>query len=263
MSQGAWDEAAKKYIQLVDEEPKHEFADKALNNAAVCLREGPPLRERAQALRAHLPATTRRASSPDAALFRVAVNQENSYDFDHAVGSYERLVKEYPASKDREAALYNAARLLEGQQKYPQAAAAYARYADLFPKAEDAPKNQYRAALVYEKQGDTKNEVKALNEFVRRFGGKSNQGELVVEAQKKLGDAYAKSGSPKDAGRPGRPRPRVRPPRSQARRRAAGRGRRRRVPLPGVGAGPQGVRQAEDRRKGKALEQSFTVKRTR
>ncbi|HEY1908712.1 MAG TPA: hypothetical protein VGG91_21890, partial [Myxococcaceae bacterium] len=70
---------------------------------------------------------------------------------------------------------------------------------DLFPKAEDAPKNQYRAAMVYEKQGDTKNEVRALNEFVRRFGGKANQAELVVEAHKKLGDAYAKSGSPKDA----------------------------------------------------------------
>src|SRR5262249_56539093 len=53
--------------------------------------------------------------------------------------------------------------------------------------------------VVYEKQGDTKNEIKALNEFVRRFGSKANQSELVVEAQKKLGDAYAKSGSPKDA----------------------------------------------------------------
>src|SRR5262249_61265877 len=36
MAQGAWDEAAKKYIALVDEEPKQEFADKALNNAEVC-----------------------------------------------------------------------------------------------------------------------------------------------------------------------------------------------------------------------------------
>ncbi|HET6984470.1 MAG TPA: tetratricopeptide repeat protein [Myxococcaceae bacterium] len=200
MAQGAWDEAAKKYIQLVDEEPKHEFADKALNNAAVCYEKDHRF-ESALKLYERIFKEYPNSKLADAALFRVAVNQENSYDFDHAVQSYEQLVKQYPASKDREAALYNAARLLEGQQKYPQAAATYARYADLFPKAEDAPKNQYRAALVYEKQGDTKNEVKALNEFVRRFGSKPNQAELMVEAHKRLGDAYAKSGDPKTARR--------------------------------------------------------------
>ena len=52
------------------------------------------------------------------------MNQENSYDFDSAGQSYERLVKEYPAGKDRGAALCTAARLREGQQTYPQAAAA-------------------------------------------------------------------------------------------------------------------------------------------
>ena len=136
------------------------------------------------------------------------MNQENSYDFDSAVQSYERLVKEYPASKDREAALYNAARLLEGQQKYPQAAAAYARYADLFPKAEDAPKNQYRAALVYEKQGDTKNEVKALNEFVRRFGGQGQPGRAGGRgARRSSGTPTPSRAAPRTPARRGRPRP--------------------------------------------------------
>jgi TolA-binding protein len=133
MAQGAWDEAAKKYIQLVDEEPKHEFADKALNNAAVCYEKDHRF-ESALKLYERVFREYPKSKLADAALFRVAVNQENSYDFDRAVASYDRLVKEYPASKDREAALYNAARLLEGQQKYPQAAAAYARYAELFPR---------------------------------------------------------------------------------------------------------------------------------
>ena len=35
MAKGEYDAAAKKYIELVDEDPKNEFADKALNNAAV------------------------------------------------------------------------------------------------------------------------------------------------------------------------------------------------------------------------------------
>ncbi|HUM10689.1 MAG TPA: tetratricopeptide repeat protein [Myxococcaceae bacterium] len=261
MAQGAWDEAAKKYIQLVDEEPKHEFADKALNNAAVCYEKDHRF-ESALKLYERIFKEYPRSKLADAALFRVAVNQENSYDFDRAVGSYERLVKEYPASKDREAALYNAARLLEGQQKYPQAAAAYARYADMFPRAEDAPKNQYRAALVYEKQGDTRNEVKALNEFVRRFGGKANQGELVVEAHKKLGDAYAKSGSPKDARRSW----------ETAAREFDRRGLKADAALQGADAAAEArfmVAEQELRDfdklkiggRGKALEQSFTLKR--
>jgi tetratricopeptide (TPR) repeat protein len=200
MAQGQWDAAAQKYIALVDEEPKHEFADKALNNAAVCYEKEHRF-ESALKLYERIFREYPNSKLADAALFRVAVNQENSYDFERAVASYQALVDDYPASKDREAALYNAARLQEGQQQYKAAAASYARYATLFPKAEDAPKNQYRAALVYEKDGDTKNEVKALQEFIRKFGSKPGQSELVVEAQKKLGDAYAKSGSPKDARR--------------------------------------------------------------
>ena len=55
MAKGDYEEAAKKYIELVDEEPKHEFADKALNNAAVCYENTRRFDSRAQALRAHLP----------------------------------------------------------------------------------------------------------------------------------------------------------------------------------------------------------------
>ena len=129
--------------------------------------------------------------------------------------SYQRLVKEYPAIKDREAALYNAGRLLEGLQKYTEAAAAYFRYADLFPKAEDAPKNQFRAALVYEKQGDTGRRDRRPRRVRPQLPGKASQAELVVEAHKKrIGDAYDRTGNRQ--GRRGRPTEtaarRVRPP---------------------------------------------------
>src|SRR5262249_32374533 len=78
-------------------------------------------------------------------------------------------------------------------------AAAFLRYADLFPKAEDAPKNQYRAALIYEKQGDWKGEIAALNEFMRKFAKNAAQRELVVDAHKRAGDAFQKLGSSKEA----------------------------------------------------------------
>ena len=200
MAKGDFDGAAKKYIQLVDENPRHEFADKALNNAAVAYEN---TRRFDSALKMYERIFREYPNSKlaDNALFRVAVNAENSYDFDKAVENYQKLVRDYPVSKDREAALFNAARLLEGQQRYADAAKAFARYADLFPKAEDAPKNQFRAALIYEKQNDSRGEVHALEEFIRKFSKKPAQAELVVDAQKRIADANQKQGNEAEAKR--------------------------------------------------------------
>src|SRR4051812_14852997 len=195
---GRYEEAAKKYIELVNEEPKHEFADKALNNAAVCY-ENTRRFDSALKLYERIFREYPGSKLADSALFRVAVNAENSYDFDKAVESYQKLVKGYPGSKDREAALFNEARLLEGQQRYPEAAQAFVRYAELFPKAEDAPKNVFRAALIDEKQNDFKAEIRALDEFIRRFAKDPAQAELVVDAKKRIGDAWQKLGNEREA----------------------------------------------------------------
>jgi len=198
MEKGDYENAAKKFIELVNEEPKHEFADKALNNAAVCYERS--LRfESATQLYERVFREYPSSKLADAALFRVAVNAENSYDFDKAVTNYQKLVKDYPASKDRESALFNTARLLEVLQRYPEAAAAFLRYADLYPNTEDAPKNQFRAALIYEKRGDWKGEIRALDEFVTKFSSKATQADLVVDAKKRIGDAWQKLGNEREA----------------------------------------------------------------
>ena len=54
-----------------------------------------------------------------AALFRIAVNAENSLEFDKAIASYQKLAREYPQSADREAALLYTIRLLEGLRVGP------------------------------------------------------------------------------------------------------------------------------------------------
>ena len=191
MGKGDYEGAAKKYIELVDEEPKHEFADKALNNAAVSYENSRRF-DSALKLYERIFKEYPNSKLADTALFRVGSNAEQSYDFDKAIASYQKLVKDYPASKDRENALFNTARLLEGQQQYDQAAAMYLRYADLYPKSEDAPKNQHRAALIYEKQNDYNKEIAALNEFVQKFSKDPKQAELVIDSKKRIGDSYKK-----------------------------------------------------------------------
>src|SRR5262245_38257114 len=198
MEKGEYEAAAQKYIELVNEEPHHEFADKALNNAAVAY-ESERRFDSALKLYERIFREYPNSKLADSALFRVAVNAENSYDFDKAIQNYQRLVKDYPASKNREAALFNSARLLEGQQRYPEAAAAFLRYADLFPKSEDTPKNIYRAALIYEKQSDWKEYIRALGEFVTKYGGKQGQTELVIDARKRIADGWQKLGSERES----------------------------------------------------------------
>ncbi|RKG81110.1 hypothetical protein D7W82_28470 [Corallococcus sp. CA049B] len=199
-AQKRYDEAAKKYLQLVEEAPRHEFADKALNNAAVAYEE---LRRFDSAMKLYERIYRDYPKSPWAhtALFRVALNAQKSYDFDKAVTSYQKLVKDYPKAEEREAALFNAASLLEGQQRYAEAAAAFQRSVELYPHGKSAPENQYRAARILEKSGDTKGEIQALEAFVRKFASKADQVELVVDARRRLGDAWKKRGNTKEAER--------------------------------------------------------------
>ena len=190
MDAGHYDHAAELFIELVQKDPKNEFADKALNNAAVCYEN---VRRFDSALRTYeriineYPAST----LADQAVFRVASDAEQSYDFDKAVSRYLLLVDHYPNSKNRASALYNAARLLEGLQRYPEAASAYKRYAELFPSEADAPQNLFRAALINEKRKDYEGEIKAFQEFDKKFDKIRAQAELTVQARLKMAQAYA------------------------------------------------------------------------
>ncbi len=189
MSEKKYEEAAQEYLNLVKEKPDHEFADKALNNAAVCYENSERF-DSAMKTYERIIQEYPKSTFADAALFRVAENARKSYDFDKAVSKYEQLVKDYPNAKDRANALNNVAVLLVGLQRYDQGAKAYQRFAELYPNDPDAPKNQYKAALVYERMEDERKLIGALEAFTRKFGRDPKQNELVVQAQLKIAKAY-------------------------------------------------------------------------
>lgn len=183
-----YEPAARLFLALVAEEPRHEFADKALYNAASCYEAG---RRFESALKLYERISLEYPDSvlADGALFRVAWNAENTYDFDKAVDRYLALVQQYPKSKHRKDALYNAARSLENLQRYELAAAAFARYALAYPDAEDAARTQFHAALIYEKTQDWKQEIASLQEFMKRFS-RTKETELLVQANLKIAAAW-------------------------------------------------------------------------
>jgi tetratricopeptide (TPR) repeat protein len=197
MEQKKYEQAAALYIALVAEDPSHEFADKALYNAASCYESARRF-ESALRLYERLYANYPRSEFADDALFRVAYNSENTYDFEKAVDRYALLVEKYPTSRHRKDALYNAARSMENLQRYDAAAAAFARYAQLYPDADDAARTQFHAALVYGKQKEWGKEVQALEEFIRRFA-RTRELDLLVQAHLRMGLAYKELGSEKAA----------------------------------------------------------------
>ena len=152
-------EAAAKFLSLVEESPRHEFADRALHNAAVALESSGKF-DAALALYERISREFPGSSIADAALFRVAVNAENVYDFERAAFTYERLVKDYPRSKDRGAALYNQARLFEALGRREDAAAALVAYAELVPA--EAAASRLRAARLLEGEGKNAKALEVL-----------------------------------------------------------------------------------------------------
>jgi cellulose synthase operon protein C len=192
MEAGRHEAAAPRFASVADEDPRHEFADEALFNAAACFQAS---RRFESALHAYERLVAGYPSSPlaDEALFRVGWNAENAYAFDRAVESYLALVERYPSSKQRRNALYNAARALEALQRYPEAARELVRYAELFPAADDAAELHHRAAVLRRRAGDAKGEVAALEGFLKRFGDAASP-ELLARARLDLALAQERLG---------------------------------------------------------------------
>jgi cellulose synthase operon protein C len=188
MEAKAWEEAAGLFLALVAEEPGHEFADKALFNAASCY-EGARRFESALRLYERISLEYPRSALADEALFRIGWNAENTYEFEKAVDRYMTLVTRYPGSKHRKDALYDAARSLENLQRYDEAAAAFEAYARAYPDAEDAARTLFHAALIHERKKEWAREIQALEDFVRRFA-RSKEHELLVQAHLKIALAH-------------------------------------------------------------------------
>jgi TolA-binding protein len=197
-AEGKFEEAANTYVQLVNENPTHEFADKALFNAAVDY-EKVKLFERASSIYQRVYDEYPKSQLAPRALFRVGVNYEKGYDFPAAISAYTKLVERYPESENRADALYNVAVTLENMQQYGQAAQAFKRYATTFEKRDDAGENFYRSALVYEKMQAWPEMIDTLKSFIAKYKNTGNQRERIVEAHLKMADAYKAQKDEKNA----------------------------------------------------------------
>lgn len=186
-----YEEAATELIKFVNKKPKHEYADKALQNAAYSF-EMSRRYESAATVYERIFKEYPKSSFADEALFKVAYNQENGFKFEDAINNYLMLVEKYPESKNRAPALFNAANALENLQRYEEAAKQYLRFAEMFPNHEKAPFAFYKSIIVYEKAKDYNNLIKTAEKYINKFYKDPKQGGTIVELTFKIGETYDK-----------------------------------------------------------------------
>ncbi len=187
-AEGRFEDSANKYVELVNLNPKHEFADKALFNAARSY-EKVKRYDTASGIYKRIYDKYPNSELAPRALFRVGINAEKGFDFPAAIDAYDKLVNRYKDSENRADALYNQAVVLENMQRYSEAAEAFKRYAITFNKRKDAGEIFFRAATVYEKMKDWPKVISTLNDYIKRYKRDSNQKERLIHAHRKIGDA--------------------------------------------------------------------------
>ncbi|MEM6733395.1 MAG: tetratricopeptide repeat protein, partial [Myxococcota bacterium] len=195
---GQYEKAAETYLALIEENPDNEFADSALNNAAVAY-EKVQRYDSASKLYERLVRENPKSPLADNALFRVGLNAERFFNLEKATQSYLQLIKRYPKSTRRADAIYNAALALENTQRYEDAASQYLRYCKLFPKREDAPQVCFRAGVVYEKMEQPKRVISTYRNFIKKYRKNPDHSDRIVEAYLKLAKASSELGKERDA----------------------------------------------------------------
>ena len=197
-AKGEMEKAAEMYLKMVDDNPRGQFADSALNNAAVAYEKVKRFDSAAKVYE-RLVRDYPKSELADNALFRVGLNAEHFFNFDKAIGYYQQLETKYPKSPQRADAIFNAASAMENVQSYERAAQEYSRYCKLFPQRDDAPEVCFRAGAVLEKTGQWNKVIGAYQQFIHAYRNNAKHKDRVLEASLRLAKAYDKLKKPGEA----------------------------------------------------------------
>ncbi|RAL25000.1 hypothetical protein DL240_01960 [Lujinxingia litoralis] len=208
-----YEEAAEEYLRLVNDAPDHQYASKALNNAAVAYEV---IRKFDSALRLYERVYQEYPDDDLAgyAIYRVAVNSEQFFEYEKAIQHYQLFYDRYRGESPpelaamgfdieerRKTSLMSIAVLNESLQSYPEAAQTYTEYARVYASDENSADAVWKAAEVWEKHDDLDRMVSTLESYIQRFGGAEGQEERSMEARIRIAQVYEDRGDTRRAAR--------------------------------------------------------------
>jgi TolA-binding protein len=206
-----YEKAAEEYLRLVNSSPDHEYAPKALNNAAVAY-ENIGKYESAMKLYERVYGDYPNDPLAGYALYRVAVNSDRFFDFDKAVQSYMLFYDKYEGQnppeleetgfsieEKRQGALRNAAVLSTNLQRFSEGAKLYEQYVRTYPEADDSDAVQWEAVKTWKKAGEPQKMMSALSTYRRKVGVEADKTSNVLEGMMMVADHYESRGDQRQA----------------------------------------------------------------
>jgi len=187
--EGKHREAANEYLSVVEENPYHENAVKALFNAAFSFEKA-LMFDSAMKLHERIYKDYPYSEFAADSLWLVAYNAERSYNFKKAVFAYEQLYKNYKNHKNRNNAIYNAGIIRENLKEYKKAAKNYYLYFKAEDKKVDGKEAAYRVGLMYEKAKDWKGMIKKYKQFIKTYKTDSTVAHLVMRSYYRIAIVY-------------------------------------------------------------------------
>ncbi|MFW5966378.1 MAG: tetratricopeptide repeat protein [Persicimonas sp.] len=206
-----YEKAAEEYLRLVNDDPEHEYAPKALNNAAVAY-ENIGRYDSAMGMYDRVYEDYPDSDLTPYALYRVAVNSERFFEFENAVHSYELFYEEFEGEQPdelvdmnfmvdekRQSALRSAGVLSENLQRYEEAAQLYEQYAEAYPDSDDAPAAQWRAVEAWHKAEKLSELERAFASYRDEFGDDEERASRVLEGMTLIAEYYEDQGDMRSA----------------------------------------------------------------
>lgn len=203
-----YERSATLLVRAVNDEPNHPEAPIALEQAAVALERTSRFESAARLYQRIVdevgprePRNDEEKASLDAILanayFRLAYNANRFFQFERAVENYRLLAdnRRFERSQDetikarRADALINAAIILERLQQYKRAAEYYDRAAGMLEDPAGQRNARFRVAEMEFKRGNWGGSIKAMQDFIGRYGNDRGAGELVVLAYWRVAQA--------------------------------------------------------------------------
>ena len=208
-----YEEAAEEYLRLVNDAPDHQYAPKALNNAAVAYEV---IRKFDSALRLYERVYREYPDDNLAgyAIYRVAVNSEQFFEYEKAIQHYQLFYDRYRGESPpelagmgfdiedrRKTSLMSIAVLNESLQNYEEAAQTYSEYARAYSEDENAADALWKAAEVWEKNDQLDRMVSTLERYIQTYGGAEGQEDRGMEARLRIAQVYEDRGDTRQSAR--------------------------------------------------------------
>lgn len=188
-SKALYKQSSQMYLDLLKADPKNQYADLMLFNAARGVAESGTSNQ-ALPLYKRLYKEYPKSEYAKAARFQEALTYEKMLMFNEAALAYDGIIKEDPKSDAAADAMLNKALLYEAAEDLPKAAQAFLDFAKRYPDKEEASDALLTTAALYKRMGRHDSQIAVLEQFIKQNRNKATKKPAVIEAHVHIAETH-------------------------------------------------------------------------